>query len=229
MGGKSTAIVDKDCDIDLAASEIIASFCRASGQRPDAIARIIVVADMLPPLFSSMKEKIETMRIGHGAGNHIDMGPLISESVQKRYLRFGSSLSNFGHKSLIGVSTIGVEDVNGFYVRPAIYEIDWKGKDIIGDVEPTGPIAMLYPVESFSEGAALHNRFAFRKMCSVFSTRPEKIKNTFIDSGAIGLNRALKEDSNHYCGRGRSSNGASTGIGTLFDLTNRRNIINYCS
>ena len=226
MGGKSSAIVLDDADLDTAARSILSGAFRATGQRPSAIARVFVSAKNSAALTDKLAKAANQISIGYGLEQGIYMGPLASEQIRKRYHRFGRALLSYNHDIILETKNIDYER-RGFYVRPAIYRINWTNGAPILDEEPAGPILLIYEVQSIQEAVDLHNRCSFRRMTAIF-TSPERIDIDEIvgqlQTGAIFINQTPHESHLPVSAMGRASNGNITGVG-LLDLLSRRRAI----
>ncbi|MGV2644181.1 aldehyde dehydrogenase family protein, partial [Clostridium perfringens] len=77
LGGKDAAIVLKDADLDLAASNIVSGAYSYSGQRCTAVKRILVVNEVADKLVEKVKERVEKLKIGNPLEEDVDIVPLI--------------------------------------------------------------------------------------------------------------------------------------------------------
>jgi acyl-CoA reductase-like NAD-dependent aldehyde dehydrogenase len=226
MGGKSAAIVLDDADLETAARAILSGAFRATGQRPSAIARVFVSSKICPSLLDLLSKAADQINIGYGDEQGIYMGPLASEQIRKRYHRFGRALLSYNHEAILETKNIDYER-RGFYVRPAIYRINWTNGAPILDEEPAGPILLVYEVHSVQEAIDLHNRCSFRRMTAIF-TANERIDLDEVvgqlQTGAIFVNQTPHESHLPVSAMGRASNGNIMGVG-LLDLLSRRRAI----
>ena len=223
MGGKSNAILLEDANVEDACRAILASAFRATGQRPSAISRVIVPTSLFQQVKNILSNSSEQISIGHGEEPNVYIGPLISEHWRTRYHRYGRNLHANGHQSIRPTANVQVNK-RGFYVQPAIYQIQWRnGAPMIED-EPPGPFILLYETNNIEDSIQLHNQFAFRRMTSVFTnmqrTDLHKVVQQ-IDTGAVFLNQAPQEISAPVTGAGKSSNGVQMGMGLLSLLTRK--------
>jgi glyceraldehyde-3-phosphate dehydrogenase [NAD(P)+] len=84
LGGKAPAIVLEDADLRLAANKIVTGSLRLSGQRCDAISRVIAVDDVADELSELIVKEVERWRIGDPRDPKVSMGPLISVNAAER-------------------------------------------------------------------------------------------------------------------------------------------------
>ena len=226
MGGKSTAIVLDDCDLEAAARDILSSACRATGQRPNSISRVIATSPIMEQLSDRLARSMDQISIGYGANRGVYIGPMVSEHWRTRYHRFGRSLLSGGHTALRGTENKELEK-RGFYVKPSLYKINWTNGSPMLDEEPPGPIILLYEASGPEEIVSLHNLVAHRRMSSVFTDlhRPglQELLSR-LQTGAVFVNQPPQELSTAACGQGKSSNGHAMGAGLLDSMTQRRMI-----
>ena len=52
----------------------------------------------------------------------------------------------------------------GYYVRPALYKINWESGNTMLDDTPPGPILLVYEVTDYSMLVSLYNQLKFRKI-----------------------------------------------------------------
>ena len=86
-------------------------------------------------LTDKLAKAANQISIGYGLEQGIYMGPLASEQIRKRYHRFGRALLSYNHDIILETKNIDYER-RGFYVRPAIYRVNWTNGAPILDEEP---------------------------------------------------------------------------------------------
>jgi succinylglutamic semialdehyde dehydrogenase len=229
-GGKGTAIVLDDAELDRAVYEVMVSAFLTSGQRHNSTGRVIVTDGIFDAFLNELVDKSSRIEVGYGFRGDVFMGPLISDNLRNRYKRYGKKLVSMGHQALIEADSIESADPKGYYARPAIYRVHWdNGHPFLGE-PPPGPLLTVYRVSSWQEAAALHNQCMYRLATSVF-TRPDnpalvELRDR-LRTGALNLNRgtigaSLRLPSQ---GLGRSGNGMPGGLELLHALTAPRSML----
>jgi acyl-CoA reductase-like NAD-dependent aldehyde dehydrogenase len=238
IGGKSAAIVLDDCDFDTTTKTIISISFRAAGQRPYSICRVFGSKKALAEIEKRLHEELKKLIIGYGEVKGVYFGPLISEHWKKRYLHFGQDITKNGHAAVLSAKeALDYKKYNdedepsdipqyrqGFFVRPAIYRIDWKNNRNFLEEEPPGPFLLLYETESVNESILLHNQQTYRNMATIFGNpSSDQIPQTCQDlqSGAIFINHPPQEVSLEYTSQGNTAN-RNRGISLLRDLCARK-------
>ena len=238
IGGKSAAIVLDDCDFDIATKAIMSSSFRASGQRPYSICRVLGSKKALGEIENRLQQELKKLIIGYGDVKGVYFGPLISEHWKKRYLLFGQDITQNGHAAILSAKeSLNYKKYNeedehtdipqhrqGFFVRPAIYKIDWRNYRNFLEEEPPGPYLLLYETNSIEESILLHNQLTYRNITTVFgNVQSKQIKQTCheLQAGAIFINHPPQEISIEYTSLGSTAN-RNRGISLLRDLSARK-------
>ncbi|MEN0068214.1 MAG: aldehyde dehydrogenase family protein [Myxococcota bacterium] len=230
MGGKGAALVLDGCDLQRAVYEVLVGAFLTAGQRNNSTGRVIVTESIADAFVAELKRRARRVQVGYGFDPDCFMGPLISENFRTRYGRYGRALTARGHDAVLECQHREIEGRKGFYVEPAIYEVDWaNGHGFIND-EPPGPTVLIYRVRTWEEGVALHNRLFYRVSTSVFAPPslddlPELVGR--LRTGSINLNRGTIGASLRLpaVGLGRSSNGLAGGIDLLRFLSTPRSTL----
>ena len=225
-GGKGTAIVLEDADIDQAVYEVMVGAFLTAGQRHNSTGRVIVVDSVYDRFINELIDHTSRIQIGYGFRNDVFMGPLVSENLRARYRRFARQLASKGHQALLEAGPYEAEH-RGFYAKPAIYRVHWDNGQAFLNDEPPGPMLLVYRVATWQEAAALHNQTAYRLATSVFGALDSPVMGELRDrlrTGALNINRGTIGASLRLpsIGLGRSSNGMPTGLQLLQVLTSPR-------
>ncbi len=225
-GGKGTAIVLDDAELDRAVYEVMVGAFLTAGQRHNSTARVIVSDGIFDAFTSALVERVKRLSVGYGFQSDVFMGPLVSENLRARYRRYARQLVAKGHVPLIDASTEKAA-LRGFYARPAVFRVDWdNGHPFLGE-EPPGPTLLVYRVSGWREAASLHNQCVYRLATSLFTqfdnpALPELRER--LRTGALNINRGTIGASLRLpsVGLGRSTNGVAGGLELLHSLTHPR-------
>lgn len=225
-GGKGTAIVLDDAELDRAVYEVMIGAFLTAGQRHNSTGRVIVTDGIYDAFIGSIVEKSRGLQVGSGFDPTVFMGPVISENLRTRYRRFARSMAGQGHAPLLPPEPVqGVG--KGFFVRPCIIGVDWERNSPVLAGEPPGPTLLVYRVKDWQEAIALHNQVEARISTSLFTDRQSPTLNEFrerLRTGALNINRGTIAASLRLpsIGLGTSSNGLGGGVGLLEHLTHPR-------
>lgn len=229
-GGKGAALVIGGCDLTRTMYEVLVGAFLTAGQRHNSTGRVIVTEDVFDWFSDELVRRAGRTNIGYGFEPDTFLGPLISENFRTRYRRYGRALVSKGHTALAEARSHSVPGRRGFYVRPAVYQVDWEsGHGFIND-EPPGPTVLLYKVRNWEEAVALHNRLLYRVSTSLFvspdlAELPEIVGR--LKTGSLNVNRSTIGASLRLpaVGLGRSSNGIPAGIDLLRFLSTPRSTL----
>jgi len=229
-GGKGAAVVLSGCDLDRAVYEVLVGAFLTAGQRHNSTGRVIVTEDIASEFVDALARRAEQVTVGYGFDTGSFLGPLISDNFRNRYRRYGRALAARGHEAILEAANRTVHGRKGFYVNPAIYQVDWRrGHAFIND-EPPGPMVLVYTVENWEEAVALHNKLVYRISTGLFVAPdlpelPEIIGR--LKTGALNINRGTIGASLRLpaVGLGRASNGVPGGIDLLRFLSTPRSTL----
>ena len=225
-GGKGTALVLSDAEIDRAVYEVMVGAFLTAGQRHNSTGRVIVADAIYDRFTQVLVEKTRNLQVGYGFEPGVFMGPLISENLRTRFRRFSRSLVGMGHTMLLE-SEPPTGTGRGFYVRPCILGVNWEEANPVLEIEPPGPTLLVYRVSDWQEGVALHNQVEARISTSVFTAPDNPVLPDIRDrlrTGALNINRGTIGASLRLpaVGMGTSSNGVLGGLNVLETLTHPR-------
>ena len=225
-GGKGTAIVLDDAELDRSVYEVMVGSFLTAGQRHNSTGRVIVTDGIYDDFVERLTQKSKALTVGYGFDAQVFMGPLISENLRTRYRRFARSMTGQGHTLLLAPEQ--PKDVGrGFFVRPCIVEVDWARGAPVLEGEPPGPTLLVYKVSDWQQAVGLHNQIEARISTSLFVSAEnpvvEELKER-LRTGALNINRGTIGASLRLpsVGLGTSSNGIGGGVTLLNQLTHPR-------
>ncbi len=155
LGGNNAMIVAPSADLDLAIRAITFSAVGTCGQRCTSLRRLIVHDSIADQLLKRLQKVYEKLPIGDPTQLGTLIGPLIDKSA---FLAMENALAKA--KTQGGI-VYGGERVTtdvpkeGFYVRPAIVEIDSQAPII--QAETFAPILYVMRYKTLNEAIGIHN------------------------------------------------------------------------
>jgi aldehyde dehydrogenase (NAD+) len=157
LGGNNAAIVCPSADLDLAARAILFSAVGTAGQRCTTLRRLIVHVSVADELVERLRKTFAQVQVGDPRNSDTLVGPLIDEAAFD------------GMKKVLGKSIERVDAVaGGFYVRPAIVEIDAQEGSVLK--ETFAPILYVLRYRDLDEAIALNNAVPQGLSSSIFTT-----------------------------------------------------------
>jgi aldehyde dehydrogenase (NAD+) len=156
LGGNNAMIVCPSADLELAARAILFSAAGTAGQRCTTLRRLIVHDSVAEPLIARVRQLFAGARIGDPRDEATLIGPLIDEGA------FDAMARVLGGK-------IDREDAvnGGFYVRPALVEVDAQAGSMLE--ETFAPILYGLRYSALDEAMALNNAVGQGLSSSIFT------------------------------------------------------------
>ncbi|HEX7476305.1 MAG TPA: aldehyde dehydrogenase family protein [Polyangiales bacterium] len=175
LGGKNTAVVLDDCDLERAARAIAFAAFVTAGQRCTATSRVVVAAGVADALLDRLSQLARTLQVGYPLHAEIFMGPLISDAAQDRLLAAQASARTAGFSAVVEGGPASIAGYQGHYVRPAIHVAPGPKAAAPGyrDEELFGPDLAVYVVPDADAAIEIANDTRFGLAASVFTcSRP---------------------------------------------------------
>ncbi len=102
LGGKAPAIVLEDADLDLAVKEIVTGALKFSGQRCDAISRVLAISSIADELVEKIVIQSRKWKLGDPLSEKTDLGPLINPRAVEKVDGLVKDAVEKGAKLLMG-------------------------------------------------------------------------------------------------------------------------------
>jgi L-aminoadipate-semialdehyde dehydrogenase len=157
LGGNNAAIVCPSADLELAARAILFSAAGSAGQRCTTLRRLIAHESIADALVARLKRLFANAAVGDPREAGTLIGPLIDEAAFE------------GMSRVLGDKIERVDSVaGGFYVRPAIVEVERQEGMVLQ--ETFAPILYVIRYREFDQAIALHNAVPQGLSSSIFTT-----------------------------------------------------------
>lgn len=130
------------------------------------------------------------MKVGYGADEGVEMGPLISAESRERVERMiGVGEQEGARITLDGRSGDEPDEVNGHFVRPTLLEHVPPDGDVAG-TEIFGPVFGLQSVDTVEEAIERVNRGPYGNMACLLteSGRAARAFRSEVQAGNVGIN-----------------------------------------
>jgi len=190
LGAKNHAVVLPDADPTSVVNQLTGASGGAAGQRCMAISVAVFVGsakEMIPKIVDEMAK----LKVGPGATDGTDVGPLISKAAKARVEGLIQSGVDEGAKLLLDGRNpslpAGYED--GYFVGPSVFRDVQKGMQIY-DQEIFGPVLCCVEVDSYDEAIKFCNENPYGNGTAVF-TRSGSAARRYVDeieAGQVGIN-----------------------------------------
>jgi aldehyde dehydrogenase (NAD+) len=155
LGGNNATIVAPSADLELAARAILFSAAGTAGQRCTTLRRLIVHGSVADALVARLRQLFAQVKIGDPRDPDTLIGPLIDSAA------FDAMARTYPQVERVDAVP------GGFYVRPAIVEVDAQQGAVLQ--ETFAPILYVLRYREFEEAIALQNGVAQGLSSSIFT------------------------------------------------------------
>ncbi len=185
LGGKSPAIVLEDADMGTAVKECAAGALKFSGQRCDALSRVLVHQSIADAFAKAMVNEAGSWKVGNPKEPDTKIGPLINEAGLQKVSSLVKDALSKGAKLLMGGKS------NSLFYEPTV--LDHVTRDMrIAWEETFGPVVSIMRVKDMEEALRIANSSSYGLDASVFTQDIDKAvylaRN--IESGSVTINGA---------------------------------------
>jgi aldehyde dehydrogenase (NAD+) len=168
LGGNNCMIVAPSADLELAARAILFSAAGTAGQRCTTLRRLIVHESVADELLARVRQLFAGVSIGDPRKPDTLIGPLIDEAAFE------------GMSKVLGDRTERVDAVlGGFYVRPAIVEVDAQDGPMLK--ETFAPILYALRYRELDQAIALNNAVP-QGLSSAIFTNDLRVAERFVSA-----------------------------------------------
>lgn len=212
-GGKGTALVLPDADLDHTCHSIISAMTRAGGQSPYSISHVFVHESLMEDLLETMEKRLQNLHIAApNTEEASQLGPMISKQSRTQYIEQGKSISKEGHTPISPPKEY--ENQSGFFTSPALFRMHISAKDLFLDVEIKGPTLLVYPFKNEKNAQAMLRKLSYRRYLSIFTTEKHTAKE-YPFFGTVCYNNTPQLPIASTSTHGRCGNGYREGLGIL--------------
>lgn len=177
LGGKGAAIVLPNADIDLAARRVVQGALNFSGQRCNAISRVIIVQDVAEPFVARIVDAVKAVKYGNPWEEETLVGPLIDADAVAYVHTLVQDAVEKGAKLLMGGK------YEGNVYLPTVLDHVPKDAEIMQE-ETFGPVVTIHRVEDMNEAIEVANDTKYGLDSCVFT-------NNFYDAWKVA--KSLKD------------------------------------
>ena len=222
LGGKGSAIVLADADLDLAAKESVKGSLSYSGQRCDAVSRILVEESVADSFVAKVLKEVETYKVGDPRDPAVKLGPMINHGAVERVHLLVTDAVDKGAKLLTG----GKHEGNYYYPTvldrvPDTAEVLWE--------ETFGPVIPIRRVKDVDEAIDLANRSKYGLDSCVFTNDINLARKVSkrLEEGEVTINAAPRHGVGYYPFGGNKESGLGReGIGySIEEMTRLKTIV----
>ena len=187
-GAKNHIVVMPDAVIAKTSDNIIASAFGAAGQRCMAGSVVVAVGDAWEKLRPELVARTQTLTLGEGSDEAVDIGPVISPSASTRiHGEIEAALATGARLVVDGRSPNGA--AGGGFVGPTILENVAPDSDAVRE-EIFGPVLCVLEVDTLAQAIELVNASRYGNGTSIFTESGAAARRyrADVEVGMIGVN-----------------------------------------
>jgi 1-pyrroline-5-carboxylate dehydrogenase len=186
MGGKDYIIVDKEADVESAATGVTQAAYGYQGQKCSACSRAIVHQDVYDDFVQRLLPKVQALKVGPAEDPTNQVGPVISGRAEKTILGYIEQGKKDGKLAAGGAKAPG----NGFFIQPTVF-LDVAPDAVIAQEEIFGPVLAVIKARDFNHAVEIANGTDYGLTGSVYSKNPKTLEEARrrCHTGNLYLNR----------------------------------------
>ncbi|WP_425954399.1 NAD-dependent succinate-semialdehyde dehydrogenase [Xylanimonas sp. McL0601] len=192
LGGNAPFVVMADADLDAAVEGAMVAKLRNSGQSCVAANRFLVHDSLAREFARRLAERFEALRLGPGADDGVDLGPLIDSAAVDKVDELVGDASGRGAQVLTGGERLGRK---GYFYRPTVLAgVDPDAR--VSREEIFGPVAPVLAFADDDEAIALANDTEHGLAAYAYTTSLDRAMRLGdeLEAGMIGINRGMVSD-----------------------------------
>ncbi|WP_227356555.1 aldehyde dehydrogenase family protein [Haladaptatus salinisoli] len=167
MGGKDPILVLDDADVDHAAESIVMGSNWNAGQVCCGTERVITTEGIHDELVDAVVEKTEALTLGDPFEEGTDVGPMVSERIQRKVKDHVDGAVEQGARLLTG------GDTDGLFYDPAVLDDVTEQMDIATE-ETFGPVTPVVRVDDYEAAIEVANRSRYGLQAAIFTDSLER-------------------------------------------------------
>jgi malonate-semialdehyde dehydrogenase (acetylating) / methylmalonate-semialdehyde dehydrogenase len=198
-GAKNHMLVLPDADIDMAADAAVSAAYGSAGERCMAISVVVAVGGIADRLVGAIKERMGRIKVGPGAEDGNEMGPLITGEHRDRVASYVRNGNQEGAKVVVDGTAHLLSGTAGFFLGTSLLD-DVKPGMRCYDDEVFGPVLCVVRVQTYAEGLNLVNAHPMGNGAAIF-TRDGGIARQFqfdVEAGTVGINVPIPVPVSYY-------------------------------
>ena len=189
LGGNAPFLVFGDADLDLAVDQAMVAKMRNVGEACTSANRFHVHESVAEEFAQKLAERMQGMKIGHGAEEGVEVGPLIDEDQRGKVAELVEDAVSKGATCLTGGQK---REGAGYFYEPTVLTGITRDARLLKE-EIFGPVAPIVPFSDEDEAIAAANDTEFGLVAYVFTSDLDRGFRVCerLESGMVGLNQGL--------------------------------------
>ncbi|QED49134.1 L-glutamate gamma-semialdehyde dehydrogenase [Cytobacillus dafuensis] len=171
MGGKDTIVVDKEADLELAATSIVASAFGFSGQKCSACSRAVIVEDVYDQVLNRVVELTKELTQGDPVDPSNYMATVIDQNAFDKIMSYIEIGKQEGKLMTGGEG----DDSKGYFIKPTVFA-DLSPDARIMKEEIFGPVVGFTKAKDFDHAIEIANDTEYGLTGAVITNNRENIQ-----------------------------------------------------
>jgi 1-pyrroline-5-carboxylate dehydrogenase len=172
MGGKDAIIVDKETNLDDAATGVVQSAFGFQGQKCSACSRAIIHSDIYEPMLERIVERTERLKLGDPTEPSSNLSAVINQKAFKTINEYIEKGKAEGGRVVAGGGSDGEQ---GFFIEPTVIA-DVKPGDTVEQEEIFGPVLAVIRARDFEDALRIANDTEYGLTGAVYTDDEEKLE-----------------------------------------------------
>jgi len=183
LGGNAGVIIERDADLELAATRCAAGGFAFAGQSCISVQRILVQHAVFRPFMDRLLPKVAALRTGDPLDEHSDLGPMIDEPAAMRAEAWVREAIGQGAKLAIGGQR------SGSILQPTVLLETTAGMRVNCE-EVFAPVVTVRPYTDFDEALYEVNASPYGLQAGLFTASLERMWHAFetLEVGGLAAN-----------------------------------------
>ncbi|MGH3825973.1 MAG: NAD-dependent succinate-semialdehyde dehydrogenase [Pseudonocardiaceae bacterium] len=189
LGGNAPFLVFADADLDSAVAGAMVAKMRNIGEACTAANRFYVHADVVEEFSRRLAEQMDSLRIGRGSDESVQVGPLIEAKARDKVRYLVEDAVARGARVLVGGEPVAGP---GYFYRPTVL-VDVPPDAELSGTEIFGPVAPITAFTDERQVLAVANDSPFGLVSYVYTRDLNRALRVCegLEAGMVGLNQGL--------------------------------------
>ncbi len=228
LGGKGPVVVFPDADLERAAKGIGYGIFQNAGQMCWAASRLLLHESIRAPFVEKVRGIAESLKLGPGTADGVEMGPLISKEQAARVLDYVRDARESGGVVVAGGSKVETPPLAaGNFIRPTVLA-DVPASSRAVREEIFGPVLVVASFSDTEEAIRMANDTPYGLLSAVW-TRDLSTAHTVarrLESGMVVVNESpTTYPQTPFAGVKSSGLGFEQGFRALDTFSRRKNVL----
>jgi acyl-CoA reductase-like NAD-dependent aldehyde dehydrogenase len=226
LGGKNPMIILDSAKLDFAAETLIGGAFGSAGQLCVSIERAYIPNQLKDEFLAVLKEKVESLKLGHSNDFSMDIGTLTGANQLARVEGFVSDATSKGATIITGGHPLA--EVGPYYYAPTIVTGVTSNMNMF-DGEVFGPVVAVFGYDNIKEAISLANNTTEGLNASVVGNKREAARvASQIMAGTVNINEGFRATfaslDSPMGGMKKSGHGRRNGVEGLLKYTEAQTI-----